>query len=396
MDQAALSRTRSRGISFRSDKSGGSKGKVDLTESPEEKSRRDSIWKNSSKANPNAALNELTPGAVAEETPRAVLADLNTNKVLNLTEQSTLQSLREYQHKDVNGNPIVDPDLSNPTRPRMERPLDTIRSFEKAIDNGYKRRASYTASRKTVPLTHHTHDTVLTPSESYDQNGQFSSRRNSNYYGESMRRSNHSRRSIANAMNAGHDAGPSPGRHSGAGGGYYGADRRPDSYHQGPHRQRYGSRVVSEGAVPANHHHHQMGPPRPYGGQHVYHQSGDTVNTANGSDSTGPWANSTDPSSENSSIDKNLAGGGGGHAQNGGQNGYGYGNPTIQEDKVAGPYGGGGPVRAPPQGEAPRKMIPLGNSGDPPVLPTGKLPSNARSEPEKESGWLKRRFSKKG
>jgi len=44
--------------------------------------------------------------AVAEETPRAVLADLNTNKVLNLTEQSTLQSLREYQHKDVNGNPI--------------------------------------------------------------------------------------------------------------------------------------------------------------------------------------------------------------------------------------------------------------------------------------------------
>ncbi|TKA40121.1 hypothetical protein B0A54_08909 [Friedmanniomyces endolithicus] len=337
MDQAALSRTRSRGISFRSDKSGGSKGKVDLTESPEEKSRRDSIWKNSSKANPNAALNELTPG------------------VLNLTEQSTLQSLREYQHKDVNGNPIVDPDLSNPTRPRMERPLDTIRSFEKAIDNGYKRRASYTAS------------------QSYDQNGQFSSRRNSNYYG--------------------HDAGPSPGRHSAAGGGYYGADRRPDSYHQGPHRQRYGSRVVSEGAVPANHHHHQMGPPRPYGGQHVYHQSGDTVNTANGSDSTGPWANSTDPSSENSSIDKNLAGGG--HAQNGGQNGYGYGNPTIQEDKVAGPYGGV-PVRAPPQGEAPRKMIPLGNSGDPPVLPTGKLPSNARSEPEKKSGWLKRRFSKKG
>ncbi|KAK1807362.1 hypothetical protein LTR12_018290 [Friedmanniomyces endolithicus] len=358
MDQAALSRTRSRGISFRSDKSAGSKGKVDLTESPGEKSRRDSIWKNSSKANPNAALNELTPG------------------VLNLTEQSTLQSLREYQHKDVNGNPIVDPDLSNPTRPRMERPLDTIRSFEKAIDNGYKRRASYTAS------------------QSYDQNGQFSSRRNSSYFGESMRRSNHSRRSIANAMNAGHDAGPSPGRHSAAGGGYYGADRRPDSYHQGPHRQRYGSRVVSEGAVPANH--HQMGPPRPYGGQHVYHQSGDTVNTANGSDSTGPWANSTDPSSENSSIDKNLAGGGGGHAQNGGQNGYGYGNPTIQEDKVAGPYGGGGPVRAPPQGEAPRKMIPLGNSGDPPVLPTGKLPSNARSEPEKKSGWLKRRFSKKG
>ena len=40
----------------------------------------------------------------------------------------------------------VDPDLSNPTRPRLERPLDTIRSFEKAIDNGYKRRSSYLRS----------------------------------------------------------------------------------------------------------------------------------------------------------------------------------------------------------------------------------------------------------
>lgn len=34
-----------------------------------------------------------------------------------------------------------EPDLSNPTRPRWERPLDTIRSFEKAIDGGYTRRS---------------------------------------------------------------------------------------------------------------------------------------------------------------------------------------------------------------------------------------------------------------
>ncbi|TKA83869.1 hypothetical protein B0A55_00140 [Friedmanniomyces simplex] len=424
MDQGSLSRTRSRGISFRSDKSAGSKGKVDHTESPEDKSRRDSIWKNSSKANPNAALNELTPGAlshaynyylllvffpripeltmtiaVSEEAPRGILADVNVNKVLNLTEQSTLQSLREYRHKDVNGNPIVDPDLSNPTRPRLERPLDTIRSFEKAIDNGYKRRSSYMAS------------------QSYDQNGQYASRRSS-YLGQ--------------------DAGPSPGRHSaaGGGGGYYGgSDRRPDSYHQGPPRQRYGSRVVSDGAVP-----------RPYGGggggggQHGYHQSGDTVNTGvtNGSDSTGPWASGTDPSSENSSIDRNLAGVQGGNyngnyngngngnggvnggAPNGNGNGYGYGSPTIQEDRVAGPYAGG-PVRAPSQqgqgqwqgqgqgqgqsqgqgqgqGQSPRRPIPLGNSGDPPIMPAagGKLPSSARMEVEKKKGgWLKRRFSKK-
>ena len=76
-----------------------------------------------------------------------------------LLEQTTIASLRSAQHLDINGNPIskfhdtrlrstnannftADPDLSNPTRPRMERPLDTIRSFEKAIDNGYKRRSS--------------------------------------------------------------------------------------------------------------------------------------------------------------------------------------------------------------------------------------------------------------
>ncbi|KAI7047285.1 hypothetical protein KC352_g46075, partial [Hortaea werneckii] len=115
----------------------------DTHESPAEKARRDSIWK--AKSNPNSALSEETPG------------------VRNLNEVSTLVSLRGAQHKDANGNLIADPDLSNPTRPRLERPLDTIRSFEKAIDNGYKRKSSYMRS------------------ESYNQEGQ-TSRRNS-YYG---------------------------------------------------------------------------------------------------------------------------------------------------------------------------------------------------------------------
>lgn len=87
-------------------------------------------------------------------------ANVDLDKVANLIEQSTLQSLRGVQHVDASGNPIctliiivhelsftdsilAEPDLSNPTRPRFERPLDTIRSFEKAIDNGYKRRTSF-------------------------------------------------------------------------------------------------------------------------------------------------------------------------------------------------------------------------------------------------------------
>lgn len=35
--------------------------------------------------------------------------------------------------KDVFGKPVVQPDISNPTRSRDERPLDTIRGFEYAI-----------------------------------------------------------------------------------------------------------------------------------------------------------------------------------------------------------------------------------------------------------------------
>ncbi|ORY80330.1 hypothetical protein BCR37DRAFT_330834, partial [Protomyces lactucae-debilis] len=35
-----------------------------------------------------------------------------------------------YVSKDVYGRHIDQPDLSNPTRSRFERPLDTIRSFE--------------------------------------------------------------------------------------------------------------------------------------------------------------------------------------------------------------------------------------------------------------------------
>lgn len=37
--------------------------------------------------------------------------------------------------------PTADPDRSNPTRSRWERPLDTIRSFEAAIDGNYSRKS---------------------------------------------------------------------------------------------------------------------------------------------------------------------------------------------------------------------------------------------------------------
>nr|POF16767.1 uncharacterized protein c19c7.04c [Quercus suber] len=327
-----------RAFSHRSDRSNGSKGKIDLTESPADKAKRDGIWKNTSKANPNAAINEAQPGAAA------------------LLEESTLQPLRDITHKDVHGNIIADPDLSNPTRPRLERPLDTIRSFEKAIDNGYKRRSSYR-------------------SESYQDQ---TSRRNSGYFGANNE----------NNVN----------RYGQSSGGYYGGGRQ-DSYGPGGPRTRYsGSRMQSESAIQ-----------RPYG-QHGYHQSQHTMNTDPGSDSTGPWATSTDPSSENSSIDPNNSFAKPSDPYGQGPNGYGHPNGgafggPIFEEQGQGSYGetypqqdgyNGRPVAAPPVQSPPevRRPIQLGNSGNAP-LPPGRLPASSRPEPEKErKSWLKRRFSK--
>ncbi|KAJ5668413.1 uncharacterized protein N7477_006983 [Penicillium maclennaniae] len=108
---------RSRGFSVKSEKShksGNSGHKSQLSESSEEKHRRNL----QTKADPTVAMNELQPMAVA-------------------LEKSNLGSLREMEHKDQFGNVITDPDWSNPTRPRFERPLDTIKSFEAAIYGTY-------------------------------------------------------------------------------------------------------------------------------------------------------------------------------------------------------------------------------------------------------------------
>jgi len=269
----------------------------------------------------------------------------NAPPVNAVLEESTLAPLRSVQHKDVYGNVITDPDLCNPTRPRLERPLDTIRSFEKAIDNGYKRRSSY----------------MRTDSESNMQ--QYNDRRNSGY---------------------GYDAGPNQNRYAngngnGNGGGYYGG-QRAESMAGGP-RRHPNNRMGSESTMYGQ---------RPYP-QHAHQLSQDT-----GSDSTGPWANSTDPSSENSSIDRIAPPakpyGENGYPPNAYGNGYGpngFQGPIPEEGGAYNMHGGAPPVQAPE-----RRPIPLGNSGDAP-LPPGNLPSTKRPEAEKRKSWLSRRFSKK-
>ncbi|KAK4940678.1 hypothetical protein LTR28_009079 [Elasticomyces elasticus] len=371
-------RPRSRAFSFRSNSSDKDKTKGDLKESPIDKARRDSIWKLKSKSNPNSAINEIQPAALAA------------------SELSTLESLRATQHRDINGNIITEPDLSNPTRPRWERPLDTIRSFERAIDGEYDKRSS-TARTGMVYGVHKNLARVLTEvaTETPDAVNGLASRRTS-YHG-------------------GYDSGPSPSRYSSVRGGYYN-NRRPDSYIDGnyvgpaptPGRNRFGARMASDPTMVRYSGGQQVYP------QHTYHQSHDTVNTGvtNGSDSTGPWANSTDPSSENSSLDRVSAAAKPAHmshnGENYGANGGHFHGPIMEEYGPPGSHGGAYPQQmhkapngyggAPPPPPV-RAPIKLGGDPSSSAIPPqgGSLPSTARSsakDEKKKGGWLKRKFSK--
>ncbi|EXJ74107.1 uncharacterized protein A1O5_02401 [Cladophialophora psammophila CBS 110553] len=104
--------------SQRSRRSNSSTGKIDLTETSRDKKRLNT------KADPSKAITEATPVEQAQEA-------------------STVDDLRKMSHKDSEGNVITDPDRSNPTRHRMERPLDTIRAFNAAAEGTTSRRASY-------------------------------------------------------------------------------------------------------------------------------------------------------------------------------------------------------------------------------------------------------------
>jgi len=72
-----------------------------------------------SAADPTRAINELQPWQVNQE--------------------KTNPALSQLVHRDIWGREIKEPDLTNPTRNRWERPLDTIRGFQEAVDRGYRR-----------------------------------------------------------------------------------------------------------------------------------------------------------------------------------------------------------------------------------------------------------------
>ena len=192
----------------------------------------------------------------------------------------------------------ADPDRSNPTRSRWERPLDTIRSFQAAADGNYDRR---------LPSRPVTQDGLSGYGRRYSYHqGALASRRCGMTRGQETRRWS-ANPSSSSALPAHHHQAPS---RAATDHGYYGrrmSSSRPESYvdgyaHQGtPYRPRFApSRMTSDSAGYGLRH----GPPV-YPSQ-SYHRSYDTVTSgSNGShNSTEQWGNSTDPSSENSSVDR--------------------------------------------------------------------------------------------
>lgn len=262
-------RTKPRSFSIRSDKSSSSNGnhRHDTIETHAEKESR----RLHSKADPTLAMNEAEPSAVAAEV------------------KSNFTPLREIAHLDNNGNPISEPDVSNPTRYRWERPLDTIRSFEAAIDGQYNNRKS-----------------ALYQSSDIDSVAGGPTRRNS-YYNNS---NNSNSRFPQDAYYARPQSYlPSPGsqldmrqgRDDGYGGGGYGYNNN-GGYGGGGQRPRY-NRMASESQYHQPQYRQNDVYPGPAG---INHRSYETVASGSGSGSgVEPAGYQTDPtSSDNSSIER--------------------------------------------------------------------------------------------
>jgi hypothetical protein len=269
----------------------------------------------------------------------------------------------------------VDPDLSNPTRSRWERPLDTIKSFEAAIDGEYRRRAQSMRADQT------------------DIMSGYNSRRSSYYGGGPPDANRYSRASYY-----GHH--PQAGRDS-----YDNGSGMGGPVGGGPPRMRYGSRMQSDPGWNNRQ--------APQNGNGVYpihglQQSRDTVNTngSNGSHSDGPYSN--DRSSDNSSFERAVPVG---RPQPPPQQDMGeqYGFNVSGKGPQMDPYGQGpsnsngyfpptqmnnGPP-PPPKHVTPPAPIKLNNTGGSPPAEAGRPNTLSKNQgDDKRRSWFKRRFSK--
>ncbi|CAJ2500974.1 Uu.00g038270.m01.CDS01 [Anthostomella pinea] len=343
-------RPKSRAFSFRSDKSQKSANshqqKVGLQESSAEKESK----RLHTHADPRMAMTEQEPAMQAQQ------------------EEIQMAPLRSVQHKDFAGNLISDPDRSNPTRNRWERPLDTIRSFEAAIDGGYNRNSVIKADTDSMANWNRRSSYYGNNGPRFPQDSYYGGRPASTMRPDSM---------MLDTRQSAMMAGPKDSYHDGFDGGPYG------NAAVGP-RNRY-SRNHSEPYIQA---------PRAPADRNVYpmpnnHRSYETVATASGSGSMGePAGYQTDPtSSENSSIDRRSP-----PKRQEPTNDYGISfgqSPTYQAPSFS---AGNGQASTPP--------VTRKENGSMLRKPSKTAPAsgNAQQRPEageKRKSWLLRRFSSK-
>lgn len=299
-------------------------------------------------------------------------------------ERSLLAPLRSIQHRDMFGNPIAEPDKSNPTRSRWERPLDTIRSFEAAIDGPYgqrantrpiseadwNRRGSYYATKSNAPSRP---PSIYSSTPRHPQDP---------YYGNQQSAQLDLRSSPArDSYHEPYQQGPS-GPYSGPGGyGGYNAGNgssHPSRQHGSRQQQNPGHRREPNGGV--------------YPLQHR-DRSYETVTTASGSGSGDQGSYRTDlSSSDNSSLNRGPP-----PKPSPPLNDYGIGfNNTAAHQPAAFSVG---PTGNRPSGSTIlKKPVPGMMAGGPPAPPKSQMvgqPALAPAKPEaKRKSWLFRRFSK--
>ncbi|CAI7671271.1 unnamed protein product [Penicillium manginii] len=326
---------RSRGFSVKSDNSrrtSSSGNKIHLSESHEEKERRNLH----TKADPTVAMNELQPNDIA-------------------LQKSNMGSLRDIQHKDQFGNIITDPDWSNPTRSRSERPLDTIRSFEAAIYGTYN---------STRPVSY------ARTEDAGSQMGDYS--RRTSYYGGQGGYNRGYDQSYYHSRNHSRPDDLADGNQN----------NQQENYYPYQQQQQNGRRRPRVSTDQTN-----------YYQNNNYHQSYDNVaaSGSGGSGQTDPYGQSTDPSSMNSSMDQLQQ-----HAllqqqqqqrmdDRAQEYGFSFGNTAPLNTK--------GFPSAPPPVASPTSPASVAQPHF--AAPAnGALRKNTSQAGDKRKSWFKRRFSK--